>query len=198
MKGCICHFVKWQIHPFIFCDTQWPRPPLFSPSWLIQWSMGEGSYITLFSPSDVTAFHRIQGNELCSTSRPHCQHGKAVWAKNPVILSISVEYLSNTWQYALLCFRNWCFRDFAQYSVPQGFEVVSASTRRSPNVDVMMGRRLPRQPIITSTSCQRLVLVMRTDHKAVSHQTVMSVSQWHAVIPWCSAPQRQKAVSAYL
>ena len=29
---------------------------LFSPSWLIQWSMGEGSYITFFSPSDVTAF----------------------------------------------------------------------------------------------------------------------------------------------
>ena len=31
-----------------------------SPSWLIQWSMGEGSYITLFSPSDVTAFHRMK------------------------------------------------------------------------------------------------------------------------------------------
>ena len=42
-----------------FCETQWPWPPLFLPSWLIQWSMGEGSYITLFSPSDVTAFHRI-------------------------------------------------------------------------------------------------------------------------------------------
>ena len=49
--------LRFQIH--IFCETQWPRPPLFSPSWLIQWSMGEGSYITLFSPSDVTAFHRI-------------------------------------------------------------------------------------------------------------------------------------------
>ena len=23
-----------------FCETQWPRPPLFSLSWLIQWSMG--------------------------------------------------------------------------------------------------------------------------------------------------------------
>ena len=67
----------------LFCETQWPRPPLFSPSWLIQWSMGEDSYnnlvftewrhcvsqnevwgrgchITLFSPSDVTAFHRIR------------------------------------------------------------------------------------------------------------------------------------------
>ena len=41
-------------------ETRWPRPPLFSPSWLIQWSMGEGSYITLFSPSDVTAFHRMK------------------------------------------------------------------------------------------------------------------------------------------
>ena len=65
-----------------FCETQWPWPPLFSPSWLIQWSKGEGvlynlvftewghcvsqnkvwgCYIglTLFSPSDVTACHRI-------------------------------------------------------------------------------------------------------------------------------------------
>ena len=25
-----------------FCETQWPWPPLFSPNWLIQWSMGEG------------------------------------------------------------------------------------------------------------------------------------------------------------
>ena len=47
-------------HIHIFCETQWPRPPLFSPSWLIQWSMGEGSYITLFLPSDVTAFHRMK------------------------------------------------------------------------------------------------------------------------------------------
>ena len=44
----------------VFCETQWPRPTLFSPSLLIQWSMGEGSYITLFSPSDVTAFHRMK------------------------------------------------------------------------------------------------------------------------------------------
>ena len=43
-----------------FCDTQWPWPLLFSPSWLMQWSIREGSYKTLFSPSDVTAFHRIQ------------------------------------------------------------------------------------------------------------------------------------------
>ena len=42
--------------------NSWPRPPLFSPSWLIQcqWTMGEGSYITLFSPSDVTVFHRMK------------------------------------------------------------------------------------------------------------------------------------------
>ena len=45
---------------YVFCETQWPRPPLFSPSWLIQWTMGEGSYITLFSPSVVTAFHIIK------------------------------------------------------------------------------------------------------------------------------------------
>ena len=32
----------------VFCETQWPRPPWFSPSCLIQWSMGEGSYITFF------------------------------------------------------------------------------------------------------------------------------------------------------
>ena len=44
----------------LFCETQWPWPPLFSPSWLKQWSMWEGSYITLFSPSDVTEFHRMK------------------------------------------------------------------------------------------------------------------------------------------
>ena len=44
----------------VFCETRWPRLPLFSPSWLIQWSMGEGSYISLFSPSDVTAFYRMK------------------------------------------------------------------------------------------------------------------------------------------
>ena len=43
-----------------FCEIQWPRPPLFSPSLPIQWSMGEGSYMTLFSPSDVTALHRMK------------------------------------------------------------------------------------------------------------------------------------------
>ena len=43
-----------------FCETRWPWPRLFSPSWLIQWSMGEGSYITLFSPSVVTEFHRMK------------------------------------------------------------------------------------------------------------------------------------------
>ena len=67
---------------FLFCETQWPWPNLFSPSWLIQWSMGEGvlynlfftewrhcvsqnevwgrgCYIALFSASDVTAFFII-------------------------------------------------------------------------------------------------------------------------------------------
>ena len=44
----------------LFCETRWPRPPLFSPSWLIQWSMGEGSYITLFPLSNVTTFHRMK------------------------------------------------------------------------------------------------------------------------------------------
>ena len=29
MQGCICHFVKWQIHPFIFKGTSmWPCPYL--------------------------------------------------------------------------------------------------------------------------------------------------------------------------
>ena len=44
----------------LLCETQWPWRPLFSPSWLIQWSMGEEVYITLFSSSDVTAFHRMK------------------------------------------------------------------------------------------------------------------------------------------
>ena len=61
----------------ILCETQWNRPPSFSPSWLIQWSMGEGSYITLFSPSDVTAFHRIKYgggvlHNLVFTKGRHC------------------------------------------------------------------------------------------------------------------------------
>ena len=60
-----------------FCETQWPRPPLFSPSWLIQWSMGEGSYVTLFSLSDVTAFHRMKYGggvlyNLIFTEWSHC------------------------------------------------------------------------------------------------------------------------------
>ena len=48
------HFLKNIFSVFLkclslqFCATQYPRPPLFSPSWLIQWSMGEGSYITFF------------------------------------------------------------------------------------------------------------------------------------------------------
>ena len=73
-----------------FCKTQWPRPLLFSPSWLIQWSMGEGSYITLglFSPSDVTAFHRIKyggggviGYNLVFTEWRHCvsQNLDSIW-----------------------------------------------------------------------------------------------------------------------
>ena len=44
----------------LFYETQWPWLSLFSPSWLIQWSMGEGSYITLFLLSDVIAFHRMK------------------------------------------------------------------------------------------------------------------------------------------
>ena len=77
-------FEKWALtmsENYTFFETQWPWPPLFSPSWLIQWSMGEGVLysrvftewrhcvsqnqvwgrgcnITLFSPSDVPAFHR--------------------------------------------------------------------------------------------------------------------------------------------
>ena len=67
----------------VFCETQWPRPPLFSPSWqsntmkygggflynlvFTEWRhcvsqnevWGRGCYITLFSPRDVTAFHRM-------------------------------------------------------------------------------------------------------------------------------------------
>ena len=35
-----------------FCETQWPWPPLFTPSWLIQWSMGEGVLYNL-------CFHRV-------------------------------------------------------------------------------------------------------------------------------------------
>ena len=56
--SCRVYIIKWSTCDF--CEIQWPRPPLFSPSLLIQWSMGEGSYITLFSPSDVTAFHRMK------------------------------------------------------------------------------------------------------------------------------------------
>ena len=58
-----------------FCE--WPWPSLFSPSWLIQWSMGKGSYITLFSPSDVTAFQRMKYGggvlyDLVFTEWRHC------------------------------------------------------------------------------------------------------------------------------
>ena len=61
----------------VFCENQWPWPLLFSPSWLIQWSMGEESYITLFSPSDVTEFHRMKYgggglNHLVFTEWSHC------------------------------------------------------------------------------------------------------------------------------
>ena len=71
----------WRI---LFCETQWPRPPLFSPSWLIQWSMGEGSYITLFSPSDVTAFHRMKYGggflyNLVFTEWRHCVSQNEAW-----------------------------------------------------------------------------------------------------------------------
>ena len=43
-----------------FCETRWLWPPLFLPNCLIQWSMGEGFYITLFSRSDITEFHRMK------------------------------------------------------------------------------------------------------------------------------------------
>ena len=56
-------FIQHWLNRWAFCETQWPRPPLFSPSWLIQWSMMEGYYITLFSPSDVRAFHRMKYGE---------------------------------------------------------------------------------------------------------------------------------------
>ena len=84
----VCYRIKWSTCEF--CEIQWPRPPLFSPSLLIQWSMGEGVlynlvfterrhcvsqnevwgrgyYITLFSPSDVTEFHRILWNAVTSS-----------------------------------------------------------------------------------------------------------------------------------
>ena len=50
---------QWQfkvLEHFIFplvskdsCETQWPRPPLFSLSWLIKWSMGGGFLYNLVS-----------------------------------------------------------------------------------------------------------------------------------------------------
>ena len=69
--------------PFqIFCKTQWPRPLLFSLNWIIQWSMGEGSYITLFSPSDVTAFHRISPVPLGAVLTEG--HQVALWHQSSV------------------------------------------------------------------------------------------------------------------
>ena len=78
----------WLCIKHVFCEIQWPWPPLFSLSRLIQWSMGEGvlynffytewrhrvlqyevwergCYIILFSPTDVTAFHRFRHLEIC-------------------------------------------------------------------------------------------------------------------------------------
>ena len=52
--SCRVYRIKWSTCEF--CEIQWPRPPLFSPSLLIQWSMGEGSYITLFSPMTSLRF----------------------------------------------------------------------------------------------------------------------------------------------
>ena len=78
----------------IFCETQRPRPPLFSPSWLIQWGMGEGCYITLFSPSDVTAFHRRSMGEgvlynLVFTEWRHCVSQNEVWGRGCYIILFS-------------------------------------------------------------------------------------------------------------
>ena len=55
---------------------RWPRPSLFSPSWLIQWSMGQGSYITLFSQSDVTA-----ETALCCRQWQFCE---TQWPRPPL------------------------------------------------------------------------------------------------------------------
>ena len=52
--------IQHWINGSCFLDILWNSMTSTSSSWLIQWSMGEGSYITLFSPSDVTAFHRIK------------------------------------------------------------------------------------------------------------------------------------------
>ena len=32
----------WSVTWGLFCETQWPWPPLFSPSWLIQYVWGRG------------------------------------------------------------------------------------------------------------------------------------------------------------
>ena len=66
------------VRPWIFCETQWPRHPLF---------MGEGFYITLFSPSDVTAFYRMKYGEgvlynLVFTEWRHCvSHNSALFSE---------------------------------------------------------------------------------------------------------------------
>ena len=40
--------------------------------------MGEGSYITLFSPSDVTAFHRMKYGGGGAVADPECARGGGV------------------------------------------------------------------------------------------------------------------------
>ena len=61
---------------------------------LIQWSMGEGSYITLFSQSDVTAFHRMKYGggvlyNLVFTEWRHCVSQN----RNLIILSPTISTL---------------------------------------------------------------------------------------------------------
>ena len=53
----------------------WNSMTLTSSSWLIQWSMGEGSYINLFSRSDVTAFHRIHHGWQIGAYEDRSMHG---------------------------------------------------------------------------------------------------------------------------
>ena len=59
-----------------------------------EWSMGRGSYITLFSPSDVTAFHRMKYGEgelynLVFTEWCHCVSQNEVWGRGSYITLFS-------------------------------------------------------------------------------------------------------------
>ena len=76
--SCRVYRIKWSTCEF--CEIQWPRPPLFRGGFLYnlvftEWlhcvsqneARGRGYYIALFSPSDVTAFHRILWNAVTSS-----------------------------------------------------------------------------------------------------------------------------------